>query len=247
LIVLELLSLANISVYYGQIKAISNVSIKVMKGEIVTLLGANGAGKSTTLKAISGIVPPRSGSIIFNGRQIERLAPYQIARLGIGHVPEGRRVFPTLTVLENLQIGAVELAKSRFGDNMEKVTTLFPRLKERLKQKAGTLSGGEQQMLAVSRALMGEPKLVMLDEPSMGLAPAFVEQIFEVILGLRKEGITILLVEQNALESLEVANRGYVIQMGEIVVSGSNVELQENEMVRAAYLGEGDKSPSKSC
>ena len=237
---MEQLTLDSISVYYGQVQAISNISISVKNNEIVTLLGANGAGKSTTVKAISGIVPVRSGSIHYKGQEINRLKPHEIAKLGISHVPEGRRVFPTLTVLENLKMGAAALAKSNFNQNLERVTTTFPRLKERLKQKAGTMSGGEQQMLAVSRALMGEPELIMLDEPSMGLAPVIVDSIFEVILELRKSGITILLVEQNAYESLEVADRGYVIQTGEIILSGTADELRNNEMVRTAYLGEGN-------
>jgi len=237
---MEQLTLDSISVYYGQVQAISNISISVKNNEIVTLLGANGAGKSTTVKAISGIVPVRSGSIHYKGQEINRLKPHEIAKLGISHVPEGRRVFPTLTVLENLKMGAAALAKSNFNRNLERVTTTFPRLKERLKQKAGTMSGGEQQMLAVSRALMGEPELIMLDEPSMGLAPVIVDSIFEVILELRKSGITILLVEQNAYESLEVADRGYVIQTGEIILSGTADELRNNEMVRTAYLGDGD-------
>jgi branched-chain amino acid transport system ATP-binding protein len=236
---MSLLELDNVHSYYGHIHALHGISLRVEEGEIVTLIGANGAGKSTTLRTISGLIKPRLGSVHLSGQNITSLPPYQIVEKGVGHVPEGRGIFPRLTVRENLEMGAftindrVELAR-----RMETVFVLFPRLKERIAQKGGTLSGGEQQMLATARGLMLKPHILMMDEPSMGLAPVLVEAIFAVIRELnQKDGTTILLVEQNALMALSVAHRGYVLQTGQIVVSDTSENLKKNEMVRAAYLG----------
>jgi branched-chain amino acid transport system ATP-binding protein len=236
---MSLLELDNVHSYYGHIHALHGISLRVEEGEIVTLIGANGAGKSTTLRTISGLIKPRLGSVHLSGQNITSLPPYQIVEKGVGHVPEGRGIFPRLTVRENLEMGAftindrVELAR-----RMETVFVLFPRLKERIAQKGGTLSGGEQQMLATARGLMLKPHILMMDEPSMGLAPVLVEAIFAVIRELnQKDGTTILLVEQNALMAFSVAHRGYVLQTGQIVVSDTSENLKKNEMVRAAYLG----------
>lgn len=234
---MHLLELINIKTNYGGIQALKGVSLKVDQGEIVTLIGSNGAGKSTTLKSISGQVKLKSGTIIYKDRDITNVPVHQTSLMGIAQVPEGRRIFPKLTVKENLLIGAFSVKdKKTIESRMERVFQYFPRLKERLEQKGGTMSGGEQQMLAIGRALMMNPDVLMLDEPSMGLAPIIVEQIFEIIQELNKEGMTILLVEQNAFQALQIADRGYVIQTGEIVLSGIGRELMENEQVQEAYL-----------
>lgn len=231
------LELTHIESFYGKIQALQGVNLYVDKGEIVTLIGSNGAGKSTTLKSISGQVTPKTGSILFDGKDITKNPTHVNAYLGIAQVPEGRRIFPRLSVRENLQIGAfAERSKSIIAERMERVFGYFPRLKERLEQKGGTMSGGEQQMLAIGRALMMKPKLLMLDEPSMGLAPIIVEQIFDIIKEMNKEGMTILLVEQNAFQALQLADRGYVIQTGNIVLEGPCSELLTNQQVREAYL-----------
>ncbi|BBN98903.1 ABC transporter ATP-binding protein [Sporolactobacillus terrae] len=231
------LEVKKIDSFYSQIQALEGVDLYIDKGEIVTLIGSNGAGKSTTLKSISGQVRPKNGSIIFDGQEISKFQAHKTALLGIAQVPEGRRIFPRLTVRENLQIGAFSVKdKHVIAERMERVFNYFPRLKERLNQKGGTMSGGEQQMLAIGRALMMKPKLLMLDEPSMGLAPIIVEQIFDIIKEMNEEGMTILLVEQNAYQALQIADRGYVIQTGQIVLDGNGDELMKNEQVRAAYL-----------
>ena len=232
------LQIDNLHVYYGAIHAIKGISIKVPKGKIITLIGANGAGKTTTLSTIAGLVKARSGKIIFEGKDITNKPAHVINRMGIALVPEGRRIFPGLTVYENLMMGAYN-RKDREGieQDLEWIFQLFPRLKERLKQLGGTLSGGEQQMLAISRALMSRPRLLMMDEPSLGLAPILVEEVFEVIQKINNEGTTILLVEQNALGALRVSHYGYVLETGSIVLEGPSKELLENDMVRKAYLG----------
>jgi branched-chain amino acid transport system ATP-binding protein len=223
---------------YGRITALQDVSLHVEEGEIVTLIGANGAGKTTTLRTISGLVRPASGTIRFAGRDITRLAPNDIVRAGIGHSPEGRRVFPRMTVRENLELGAyTRHAKPEIAEDLERVFAIFPRLKERYEQKAGTMSGGEQQMLAIGRALMSRPKLLLLDEPSLGLSPKLVQTIFEVIRDINARGTTILLIEQNARQALAVAARGYVLEVGAIAHEGAAAELAASEAVRAAYLG----------
>jgi len=236
---LAVLELRDLHTYYGVIHAVKGISLTVEEGEIVTLIGSNGAGKSTTLKTISGLLKPRQGEIILQGRRIDGLPPHIIAGHRVGHVPEGRRIFPRLTVRENLEMGAfVCPTRAEVKEGLERVTSLFPRLKERLDQKGGTLSGGEQQMLAMGRALMMNPRILLLDEPSMGLAPVLVEQIFEIIRELNRAGTTILLVEQNAHQALQVAGRGYVIQTGTIALADSAEALRKNEMVRRVYLGE---------
>jgi branched-chain amino acid transport system ATP-binding protein len=223
---------------YGRITALQDVSLHVEEGEIVTLIGANGAGKTTTLRTISGLVRPASGTIRFAGRDITRLAPNDIVRAGIGHSPEGRRVFPRMTVRENLELGAyTRHAKPEIAEDLERVFVIFPRLKERYEQKAGTMSGGEQQMLAIGRALMSRPKLLLLDEPSLGLSPKLVQTIFEVIRDINARGTTILLIELNARQALAVAARGYVLEVGAIAHEGAAAELAASEAVRAAYLG----------
>lgn len=233
-----MLELKDVHTYYGNIHALKGVSLKVEKGEIVTLIGSNGAGKSTTLRTIQGINRPRSGSIILEGEALEKLPPHEIAFRGVAQSPEGRMIFPRMTVLENLEMGAyARKSKEGFNNDLEHVFELFPRLKERINQKGGTLSGGEQQMLAMGRALMARPRILLLDEPSMGLAPVLVELIFDIIKKLNEEGTTILLVEQNALMALSIANRGYVIQTGEIVLSDEAEKLKKNEMVQKTYLG----------
>jgi branched-chain amino acid transport system ATP-binding protein len=234
-----LLELDNLHTYYGHIHALKGLNVTVNEGEIVTLVGANGAGKSTTLRTISGIVRSRRGAVRLSGRDITGLKAHNIAELGIGHVPEGRRIFPLLTVRENLEIGAWNVVDNAdIQARMEYSFELFPRLKERVHQKGGTLSGGEQQMLAIARALMSHPSILLLDEPSMGLAPVLVESIFDIIKRINAEGRTILLVEQNALLALEVAHRGYVLQTGEVVLSDTAAKLLDNDLVRKAYLGE---------
>ena len=233
----EVLKVENINVYYGSIHAIKGISFEVHDGEIVTLIGANGAGKSTTLNTISGLLHHTTGSISFMGESLGKVPPHKIVELGIAQVPEGRRVFAQMTVQENLEMGAYTQNDDSIHDDLEKVYALFPRLKERYRQSAGTLSGGEQQMLAMARALMSRPKLLMLDEPSMGLAPILVEQIFDIIADLHKHGATILLVEQNAQMALSIAGRGYVMETGKIVTTGTGSELLSSEEVRKAYLG----------
>jgi branched-chain amino acid transport system ATP-binding protein len=237
---MALLELENLHTYYGHIHALKGVSLTVSQGEIVTLVGANGAGKSTTLRTISGMVRARRGVVRLEGREITGQKPHEIAALGIGHVPEGRRIFPQLSVRENLEMGGWNVSdRATFAQRIEYAMDLFPRLRERVAQKGGTLSGGEQQMLAISRALMSEPRILLLDEPSMGLAPVLVEQIFEIIKRINAENkTTILLVEQNALMALEVAHRGYVLQTGEVVLSDGAAALMNNEMVKKVYLGE---------
>ncbi|WP_276619188.1 ABC transporter ATP-binding protein [Syntrophomonas wolfei] len=233
-----MLEVKGIDVYYGAIHALKGLSLEVEEGSIVTLIGANGAGKTTTLKSISGLLRPRNGAIMFKGSDISKVAPEKIVGLGISQVPEGRRVFSTMTVLENLEMGAY-LRKDKKGieSDLENVFTRFPRLKERRKQTAGTLSGGEQQMLAIGRALMARPELMLMDEPSMGLAPLLVKEIFEIIKDINARGTTILLVEQNANMALSIANRAYVIETGEIVLEGTAEQLINSEEVKKAYLG----------
>jgi branched-chain amino acid transport system ATP-binding protein len=236
---MALLEVENVHTYYGQIHALKGVSLTVDKGEIVTLIGANGAGKSTLLKTTSGLLRPRQGSIRLNGEDLIHYPPHEIVAKGVVQVPEGRRVFGRLTVTENLEMGAFAISNHKvIKENLERVFNLFPRLKERYKQVAGTLSGGEQQMLAMGRALMTNPRVLLMDEPSMGLAPVLVDSIFETIRQLHAEGTTILLVEQNARMALQVASRGYVLQSGTVVLSDQAENLRQNEMVREAYLGE---------
>ena len=233
-----MLELKEVHTYYGNIHALKGISLKVEDGEIVTLIGSNGAGKSTTLRTIQGINRPRSGTILLDGTALETLPPHEIAMRGVAQSPEGRLIFPRMTVLENLEMGAYpRKEKTGFDDDLERVFTLFPRLKERIGQKGGTLSGGEQQMLAMGRALMARPRILLLDEPSMGLSPILVELIFDTIVTINKEGTTVLLVEQNALMALSIANRGYVIQTGEILLTDTAANLKQNEMVRKSYLG----------
>jgi branched-chain amino acid transport system ATP-binding protein len=237
---MALLELTDVHTYYGAIHALRGVSISVDEGEIVTLIGSNGAGKSTTLRTISGLLKPREGTITLAGKRIDQLRPHQIVELGVCQSPEGRRVFARMSVHENLEMGAFSRrdGAARIADDAERIYNLFPRLRERTSQKAGTLSGGEQQMLAIGRALMSAPKVLLLDEPSMGLAPILVEQIFDIIQTINKQGTTVLLVEQNALMALAIANRGYILQTGEIVLTQDAASLRKNEAVRKAYLGE---------
>ena len=232
-----MLTVSDIHVYYSAIHAIKGVSFEVGEGEIVSLIGANGAGKSTILQTISGLLHSRSGSILFEGHEIKVVPPHKIVQSGVAHVPEGRRVFARMSVEENLEMGAYTQAKTMLSDSLDNVFMRFPRLKERRHQIAGTLSGGEQQMLSMGRALMSRPKLMMLDEPSMGLSPILVEQIFEIIKELNRTGVTILLVEQNALMALSIASRGYVLETGRVVLSAPADELLNNEAVKKAYLG----------
>ena len=235
---MALLEVTNLVARYGRITALADVSLTVAEGEVVTLIGANGAGKTTTLRAISGLVRPASGTIRFGGRDITRLAPNEIVRAGIGHSPEGRRVFPRMTVRENLELGAyTRRAKAEIAEDTERVLTIFPRLRERYAQKAGTMSGGEQQMLAIGRALMSRPRLLLLDEPSLGLSPILVQTIFDVIRDISARGTTILLIEQNARQALAVASRGYVLEVGRVAHQGRAADLAASEAVRAAYLG----------
>ena len=231
-----MLKIDDIHVYYGAIHAIKGVSFEVKEGEIVALIGANGAGKSTILKTVSGLMHPRSGHISFCGEDIAHTDAYKLLRHGLAHVPEGRRIFQQMTVQDNLEMGAY-IHKEVNKDDLERVFNYFPRLKERRKQIAGTLSGGEQQMLAMSRALMSRPKLMMLDEPSMGLAPILIDQIFEIVKQLHKDGTTILLVEQNASKALEIADRAYVLETGKVILSGTGKELASSDEVKKAYLG----------
>ena len=233
----QILKATNLNVYYGAIHAIKDVSFEVNEGEIVTLIGANGAGKSTTLQTVSGLLHSRTGSIEFCGENISHLPSYKIVEKGLAQVPEGRRIFLQMSVQENLEMGAYTQSAAWADEELERVYTQFPRLSERRRQTAGTLSGGEQQMLAIGRALMSHPKLLMLDEPSMGLAPILVEQIFDIIRELHKAGTTILLVEQNAQMALSVADRAYVLETGRISLSGTGAELAASDEVRKAYLG----------
>jgi branched-chain amino acid transport system ATP-binding protein len=234
----KILEVQEVHTFYGSIEALKGISIDVREGEIVTLIGANGAGKSTTLRSINGLNHPREGTISFQGRDITDEAPHNVVKMGISQAPEGRRLFPRMSVLENLQMGAFQRAdRAGMREDMERVFTLFPRLAERKNQKAGTLSGGEQQMCAIGRALMARPKLLMLDEPSMGLAPIFVEKIFEIVREINEQGTPILLVEQNALMALDTADRGYVMETGSIVLADDAKALRENEQVRETYLG----------
>lgn len=233
-----MLAVKDIDVYYGAIHALKKLSINVERGSIVTLIGANGAGKSTTLKTVSGITRPKSGSIIFKDEDITRVLPEKIVGRGISQVPEGRRIFAAMSVIENLEMGAfLRKKKSEIDEDIEMVFTRFPRLKERRKQTAGTLSGGEQQMLAIGRALMARPELMLMDEPSMGLAPLLVKEIFDIIKDINSQGTTILLVEQNANMALSIADYAYVIETGEIVLQGNAKELMHSEEVKKAYLG----------
>lgn len=232
-----MLKVDDINVYYGAIHAIKGISLEVNEGEIVTLIGANGAGKSTILKTISGLLRPKIGGISFLGENITSTAPHKIVERGLAHVPEGRRIFLQMTVQENLDMGAYTRPSGSIEEDLEKVYALFPRLLERRRQVAGTLSGGEQQMLAIGRALMSRPKLLMLDEPSMGLAPILVEQIFTIIQEMNKAGTTVLLVEQNAQMALSIADRAYVLETGSISISGTGQELSESDEIRKAYLG----------
>ncbi len=233
-----MLKVREIDAYYGDMQALRNVSIDVNQGEIVSVIGSNGAGKSTLLKTVSGMLRPRTGSISLNGNEISRAPTSKIVENGISHVPEGRQIFPTMTVLENLEMGA-QFPRTRKvqRETIDQVFTYFPRLKERLEQKAGTLSGGEQQMLAMGRGLMSLPALMMLDEPSLGLAPVLVSTIFEIIEKINEQGTSILLIEQNVFHSLKISNRGYVLENGEIALSGAGQELLENPHIRKTYLG----------
>jgi|BarGraNGADG00212_1021973.scaffolds.fasta_scaffold13893_3 branched-chain amino acid transport system ATP-binding protein len=232
-----MLDVDDIEVRYGAIRALKGVSFHVNEGEIVALLGANGAGKTTTQKTISGMLRPSHGGITYEGARIDGIPAHDLIRLGICHVPEGRHVFPRMTVHENLEMGAFRFKRIDQGD-LDHVLELFPRLRERFKQIAGTLSGGEQQMLAIARALMGKPRLLLLDEPSMGLAPLIVNQIFDIVREINSTGVTVLLVEQNAAQALALANRGYVLETGEVVLDGTGQELLADDRIRAAYLGE---------
>lgn len=235
---MALLELRNVNTYYGAIHSLKGIDLVVNQGEIVTLIGSNGAGKSTTLKTISGLVHPKDGEVYLDGQRTSGIDAHRITEMGVAHVPEGRKIFPGLTVMENLEMGAFTVRDpAEQKRNLERVFSLFPRLKERVAQKGGTLSGGEQQMLAIGRSLMMTPKLLMLDEPSMGLAPILVEQIFQTVQELNRIGVTILLVEQNALQALTVAHRGYVMQTGSIALHADAKDLLQNEAVRDAYLG----------
>jgi branched-chain amino acid transport system ATP-binding protein len=231
----NVLELTDVHSYYGQIHALKGVSLEVKEGEIVTLIGSNGAGKSTTLRTISGLLTPRTGSVKLRGQEIGGMPAHKVAEMGVAQSPEGRRIFPRMSVLENLQMGAFVRRKV---DSADLVFELFPRLKERVGQNAGTMSGGEQQMLAIGRALMAKPTVLLLDEPSMGLSPILVEQIFSIVKDINRQGTTVLLVEQNALMALAIANRGYVLQTGQIVLADNARTLLTNETVRKAYLGE---------
>jgi branched-chain amino acid transport system ATP-binding protein len=235
---MALLEVEHLVARYGRVTALRDVSLTVDEGEVVTLIGANGAGKTTTLRAISGLLRPASGSIRFAGRELARVSPAEIVRAGVGHSPEGRHVFPRMTVRENLELGAyTRRSKPEIAADIERVLTVFPRLRERYGQKAGTMSGGEQQMLAMARALMSRPRLLLLDEPSLGLAPMLVQTIFTVIRDISASGTTILLIEQNARQALAIATRGYVLEVGRITQVGTAQELQASDAVRAAYLG----------
>jgi branched-chain amino acid transport system ATP-binding protein len=232
-----MLVLDDVNTYYGNIHALQGISLRVEAGEIVTLIGANGAGKTTTLKTISGLLHPRRGTVTFEGKDISKTSAHQLVRLGIGHAPEGRRIFSRMTVFENLQMGAFTRDQTTIGPDIDRVMELFPRLRERTNQLGGTLSGGEQQMLAIGRALMSEPRVLLLDEPSLGLAPVVIDLVFDALAELREEGVTILLVEQNAARTVELADRCYVLRTGEVALAGSREELQDAENFEIAYLG----------
>jgi branched-chain amino acid transport system ATP-binding protein len=233
-----LLELEGVSVKYGAVAALKGISLSVEEGEIVALLGANGAGKTTTLRTISGLLRPAAGEIRYAGERLDTVPVHDIAALGVGHVPEGRRIFPQMSVVENLEMGAYRM-KGSLAEDKDRAFSLFPVLKERSGQLAGTLSGGEQQMLAIGRALMGRPRLLLLDEPSMGLAPLIVAKIFQILREINAQGTTVLLVEQNAAQALKLANRGYVLETGDLILSGNAADLLANPRVREAYLGEG--------
>jgi branched-chain amino acid transport system ATP-binding protein len=234
----DLLRLDNVDAFYGHIQALRGVTLNVRRGEIVTLIGSNGAGKTTTLKTISGLVRARAGRVTFDGTDISRIDAYRLVSRGLGHAPEGRRIFSRLSVVENLQMGGFTRTRAEVSEEMTRVFDLFPRLAERRSQRGGSLSGGEQQMLAIGRALMSRPKLLLLDEPSLGLSPILVQQIFSIIQEINRQGTTILLVEQNALQALNVAQRGYVLQTGRILLTAGAAELGADPQVRQAYLGE---------
>jgi branched-chain amino acid transport system ATP-binding protein len=234
---MALLELEDVHTFYGGIQALKGISVEVEEGEVVTLIGANGAGKSTTLRSISGLTPPRQGSIRFAGTEIGDMPPQDIVKLGISQAPEGRRIFPRMTVRENLELGAFLRNDGGIEGDLQRAFSLFPRLEERERQKAGTMSGGEQQMLAIGRALMSQPKLLLLDEPAMGLAPVLVERIYETIAEINRQGTTILLVEQNASYALEVSSRGYVLETGAVTLTAKSSSLRENPDVQKAYLG----------
>jgi branched-chain amino acid transport system ATP-binding protein len=234
---MALLEVQDLHTYYGNIAALKGISLEVNEGEVVTLIGSNGAGKSTTLRSISGLTPPREGTIKFDGKEIGETPPQEIVRLGISQAPEGRRCFARMSVRENLELGAFLRRDERIKDDLDRVYDLFPRLKEREKQKAGTMSGGEQQMLAIGRALMSNPRLLLLDEPAMGLAPVLVERIYETIAEINRQGTTILLVEQNANFALDVSKRGYVLETGTVALTDESTALRENPEVQKAYLG----------
>jgi branched-chain amino acid transport system ATP-binding protein len=234
----NVLDVEDIHTFYGAIEALKGISLQVQEGEIVTLIGSNGAGKTTTLRSINGLNHPRRGKIVFSGRDITTTPPHEVVKSGISQSPEGRKLFPRMTVVENLEMGAFQRTdRANLSDDMDRVFTLFPRLAERKSQKAGTMSGGEQQMLAIGRALMARPKLLLLDEPSMGLAPILVEKIFEIVKEINEQGTPILLVEQNALMALDVADRGYVLETGRIVLADKAAALKQNEQVQKTYLG----------
>lgn len=234
----KILEVNEINVFYDKIHAIKDISFYIKEGEIVSFIGANGAGKTTILNAISNILPIKSGEVVLNGESINNVKAHKLVPMGMAHVPEGRRIFTDLTVMENLEIGAYTRSKNEFQEELKKVFDLFPRLKERKNQLSGTMSGGEQQMLAIGRALMSKPKLLLLDEPSMGLSPLLVKEIFEIIMRINKEGkTTILLVEQNAKKSLEISDRAYVIEVGKIVLEGKGSEIANNDIIKKVYLG----------
>lgn len=234
---MKVLEVESLNVYYGSIHAVKNVSFEIKKGEIVSLIGANGAGKTTILKTVSGLIKPKSGEISYKGLDVLKTKPYELVSLKLAHTPEGRKIFTELTVEENLEMGAYTLNNDEKIQNIKKMYKMFPRLKERKKQLAGTMSGGEQQMLAIARSLMSNPEVLLLDEPSMGLAPLLVQEIFEIIKEINKKGVTILLVEQNANQALSISDRAYVLETGEIILNGSGQDLLNNSMVKKAYLG----------
>jgi branched-chain amino acid transport system ATP-binding protein len=234
---MALLEVEDIRTHYGTIEALRGVSLTVEEGEVVTMIGSNGAGKSTSLRSISGLTPPTSGRVVFDGHEITRVPAHEIVSRGIAMAPEGRHCFPRMSVRENLDLGAFRRGAADLSEDLERVYALFPRLKERERQKAGTMSGGEQQMLAIGRALMARPKLMMLDEPSMGIAPILVQRIYETIKEINRQGVTILLVEQNANYALEIARRGYVLETGEVVLEGDSSQLRSDPEVQKAYLG----------
>ena len=236
---MSFLEVNDLSVYYGMIQALKGISFKVEKGEIVALIGANGAGKTTTLHTLSGLISAKGGSIIYKDKDISKIPPHKLVSIGMAHIPEGRRIFSEMSVLENLKMGAyTRKDREEIEDSIEKIYKRFPRLEERKNQLAGTMSGGEQQMLAMGRALMSKPEIVLMDEPSMGLSPIFVNEIFDIIKQMRREGVTVLLVEQNAKKALSVSDRAYVLENGKIVMQGNASEIMDDESIKKAYLGE---------